>query len=107
MFPQLFKKEVLDAHARENFKRISDFFSRDAVSNSEFRLLPLDLPLAAAYPVTGKFVHSLGFVPKDAIITYNSNNVSATIDWAKTDSTYIYITYSGVSKLRMLLGRNE
>lgn len=53
-----------------------------------------DIPLA----------HSLGYPPKDIILTSKTGSGSVTINYDLTSDTYIYITTTDATKIRVLIG---
>lgn len=103
-FPKLLLKEVPETFSQENFKRIEDYLRSQALDKCGFEFLELVLPSA----VTNSEVrHHLGYVPKDVILMHNLNNVSVTFLYSSFTNTSLYITTSGATTLRLLVGRYE
>lgn len=48
--------------------------------------------------------HGLGYAPKDIILTSKTGAGSVTINYDLTDKTYIYVTTTAASKIRLLVG---
>jgi len=101
-FPYLFKKEIEDEFAQENFKRLSDYSEKYPLFRCNFQFLQIEIPKAVT---NFKYQHNLGFQPLDVIIMHNKNNVSVTLNYTKFDATNIDITASGATTLRCLVGR--
>lgn len=103
-FPYLYRKEIPDEFAQENFKRILDYFTKDAITRANFEFLTVS-PTAAVTNL--KVPHKLGYVPKDVILMHNLNNVTVTFNYSKFDATNIDVTLSGATTIRFLAGRYE
>lgn len=48
--------------------------------------------------------HSLGYAPKDIILTSKTGTASVTINYDLTTDKYVYITTSGATTIRLLIG---
>lgn len=101
-FPNLFRKEIEDEFAQENFKRVMDYFTQDAVTRTGFEYLTLTTTGAVT---NYKLPHKLGYQPKDVILMHNLNNVTVTFNYALFDATNLDITTSGATTIRILVGR--
>jgi hypothetical protein len=101
-FPGLFKKEIVDAFAQENFRRILDYFAVDPVSRSSFEFVETTISGAVT---NSPVLHHLGFAPKDVILMHNLNNATVTFSYSLFNSTHIYVTSTAATTLRMLIGR--
>lgn len=109
----LFKSEVKDEYARENFSRLEDFVRDDTVSKGNFRFLELNLAsdVATGYPATKNVPHFLTFQPKDVIQTYVTRDVTTgyqtVILWNYEDftRTTVSVTFSSPCTVRAFLGR--
>lgn len=101
-FPTILTKEVEDPYAQENFKRIGDFFTADALTRSGFEFVTVTYTAAVT---NSSVVHRLGYVPKDVILMHNSTNATVTFSYNSFTSTAIVITVSAATTLRMLVGR--
>ena len=76
------------------------------LQNSPILSFAFDLKV---FEVTGAvtnspFPHSLGYAPKDIILTSKTGTANVTINYDLTDSTYIYITTSAATTIRLLVG---
>jgi hypothetical protein len=101
-FPTLFRKEISDEFAQENFKRVMDYFSADPMARSSFEFIEIHI----AGPVTGVAVpHHLGFVPKDIILTQNLTNATVTFNYAEFTVSHVYVNSSTATTLRLMIGR--
>lgn len=103
-FPYLFRKEIEDEFAQENFKRLMDYANKFPLFRCNFQFLEIQIPKAVT---NFKYPHSLGFQPLDVIIMHNKNNVSVTLNYSKFDATNLDITASGATTLRCLVGRYQ
>jgi hypothetical protein len=103
-FPYLFKKEIGDQFAQENFKRLGDYAENNPLFRCRFEFLTIEIPGAVT---NFKFPHQLDFLPKDIIIMHNYNNVSVTFNYSKFDLKNLDITASEKTTLRCLVGRFE
>lgn len=101
-FPFLFRKEIEDEYAQENFRRIGDFYASDPFTRSNFEFITITTSGAVT---NYKFPHRLGFQPLDVIMTHNLNNVTVTFNYSKFDSVNLDITTSGATTLRLFVGR--
>ncbi len=103
-FPYLFRKEIEDQFAQENFKRLGDYAAKYPLFRCNFQFLSISIPAAGT---NQKFAHGLDFVPLDVIIMHNSNNVNITLNYLRFDNTNLDITSSGATTLRCLVGRYQ
>ena len=103
-FPHLFKKEIEDEFAQENFKRLTDYANKYPLFRCNFQFLEIQISKAVT---NFKYPHNLGFQPLDVIIMHNKNNVSVTLNYSKFDATNLDITTSGATTLRCLVGRYQ
>lgn len=102
--PKLFRKEIEDEFAQDNFAKLLDWSEKEALLRCEFQFLSLDIPNSGA---NQKFAHKLNFVPLDVIILHNSNNASVTLNYSKFDATNLDITSTAATRLRCLVGRYQ
>lgn len=103
-FPYLFRKEIEDEFAQENFKRLGDYANKFPLFRCNFQFVRVEVPGAVT---NFRWKHGLGFVPLDVIIMHNLNNVNVTLNYSKFDSEFLDITASGATTLRCLVGRYE
>ena len=101
-FPYLFRKEIEDEFAQENFKRLGDFFTDDPILRSNFKFITVTLASAVT---DFKYPHLLNFTPMDVILLHNLANATVTFNYSKFDSTNINFTTSAGTTLRLLVGR--
>lgn len=100
-FPFLFRKDVEDSYARDNFSRIADYFRSNPVDRCDFRMVEITTTGAVSNQA---YNHSLGFKPEDAIITYISSG-TASLNYSSFTSEYINITTSAAATIRILVGK--
>lgn len=103
-FPKMLRILIDDLYIQENFKRIGNFFRDDATARCNFYFLPVEIIGSGsnlAYP------HNLNFTPKDVIMLSNSTNATVVFNYQNFDGQNIYLTSSGPTSLRLLLGRYE
>ena len=103
MLKRLFTEEINDRYARENFRRLNDFASEEALLKPGFKFFDIDIA-EAGYPATITFLHRLGYQPKDVILTSSIGAGSATFNYSDFTSETISITATGDVKLRFFLG---
>lgn len=104
MFPFLYRKEIEDRYAQDNFTRLQDYFKESPVEKMGFKFFEIEFTGAVT---NFRYPHNLGFVPKDVITTYFSNAATVTWNYDLFDSTYLDITTSGATTVRALVGRHE
>lgn len=101
----LFKSEIEDRFAQENFIALEDYVRLDPFRKASFKFMEL-IVTAFAAPVT--FQHSLGFQPKDFILlSVKPDTVAVT---AKTDSftrTTLTVQATAACTIRAFVGRYE
>jgi hypothetical protein len=102
-FPKLLVKEVPEQYAQENFKRVEGYFLGSPLENCGFKFLELSLPSAVT---STAFKHFLGYVPKDILLLHNLTNATVTFHYELFTTGDIYITSSGATTLRFLIGRH-
>lgn len=101
-FPYLFRKEIEGEFAQENFSRIADFFRDFPFANLECKFFEFDIPGGVT---DFRFVHNLGFMPKDVIVTGYTGSPSITWNFDRFDKTAVYVTSTTTTKVRCLIGR--
>lgn len=102
--PKLLVKEILDPQALINFERLTDFLSKHPFArlSGEFREFSL------MNATDQKITHSLSFTPKDVILLHNSNTAAAvSFNYAKFDETFLYVTSTAVTNVRIIVGRYQ
>jgi len=95
-------QEIKDGYVQENFKRLRNFLEMDAVTRCDFKFV--EIPVAAA-GVDIPFRHNMGYRPIDIITMHNFSNATVTFNFAMFTATDLYLTSSGSTTLRLLVGR--
>lgn len=103
-FPKMLRVQIDDMYVQENFKRIGDFARDDAITRSNFKFLSIEIP---GVVTNFRPKHYLNFKPLDVIMLSNSTNATVVFNYSLFDDTYLDITSSGPTTLRLLLGRYE
>lgn len=103
-FPKMLRILIDDFYVQENFKRIGNFFRDDSLAKCNFYFLPVTV---AAAGTDLAYKHNLNFTPKDVIMLNNSTNATVVFNYQIFDDQNIYLTSSGPTSLRLLLGRHE
>lgn len=100
---RLFKKEIDNQYAQENFVRVEDYLNAEPLLKSQFKFFEMSLS-SPSYPATVAYKHDLGFLPKDALVTSAKGSGSFALEYAQFSPTHIYLTITGPVSLRMFLG---
>lgn len=98
--PQLFTSQIQDTYARENFRKITDFF-RLIVLFSNFKQFETTFDAAQAHV---KFQHNLGFTPKDILLTSKTGAGTVQFNQELSDDTQIDLTVTGACTVRFIAG---
>jgi hypothetical protein len=100
---RLYRKEIQDPYARENFNRLESYARDLPLGKGLFKFLTATLT-AKTYPATVSFAHTLGFVPKDVIQT--SVIGPGTLVWEYADFTRdeVFATISDSVTFRAFFG---
>lgn len=89
----------------------------DSVASKNFESLNLLLSVSPFFKMDGevreiiisqgtnKYRHSLGYTPKDVILTYNKNNSQLVFNYESFDDIFISITSSAATIVRCIIGR--
>ena len=107
---KLYQREVEDYFLRENFRKLSDFVTLQAILNGGFRVYEI---VITGNVTAFKYAHNLSFVPKDVIQTsVVFSGGSGTLNWnySSFDSTFLSLTTAGMGAsdtctVRALVGR--
>ncbi len=94
---------IIDVELRKILQNLFDDLRRDTLQKYNFKFLEVSFTKAE----TLSFKHGLGFQPKDIVVTSKIGAGNYTINYDKTDGTYISITSTGVVALRLMAGRYE
>lgn len=98
----LLKKEVSDEYSRENFERIEGFIRDEPLLKGKFKFFEL---VFSAAVTNMRIPHNLGFLPKDAIITYRIPTTSTvTLNQNLWTDTFLDITTSAAVTIRAFIG---
>jgi hypothetical protein len=98
--PQFFEKELEDQYARENFRKLREFLTKETPFLG-FKFFEVEFKAAAA---DFDFQHGLGFQPQDAMITFVSNGAVVTFSYDSFTKEAVRMTVSKECKVRMILG---
>ena len=101
--PKLIVVGVEDPLAALNFRDLNTFNSKAALNRLSVEFREFGLIVATDQKIT----HNLSFTPKDVIILHNSANATVSFNYAKFDETFLYVTSSAITNLRILVGRYE
>ena len=96
---------ISDVATRENFRKLQERIDQEVFLNGEFE--HYEVFLDAGKDVTQDFVHNLGFVPRDTILTFVSpDTVSVTFNYDSYTNQIINYTVSAAPvTFRFILGR--
>lgn len=101
-FPYLFRKEISDNYAKDNFTRIADYFRNNILDRCDFNFIEITTTAAVTNTAFG---HNLGYVPKDMIIMSITGGATVTVNYDRFTSTTVNITTSAATTIRALIGR--
>ena len=98
--PTLFISQIADQLSQKNFQNLQDYFlAQNQLQDFAFK----ELVFTGA--VTNQAVpHSLGYTPKDVLVTHKSGVGAATFQWGQFTPTNMYISTSGACRLRFFYG---
>lgn len=102
MRPRFFLSEIEDEYIRENFKTIQEVLSRATLLKGEFKHFDLSLKNAVT---NFRFPHSLGYMPKDLIMTFRRGSGDITWHYDRFNGQFIELTTTGPVEVRFFLGR--
>lgn len=91
---------LTDEATRELLFRLLQYVERNDLLSFGFRFMEVSLADAATHTVP----HTLGFVPKDLILTGKSGAGNATFNYDSFTKTTLSITTTGTCVLRLLVG---
>ncbi len=95
-----FIDQLTDPNARENFVKLQDFLDREALFTG-FRHFEVTLPSAELHH---RFVHNLGFSPKDILLTSTQGVGVVTFNQDLTSSSELDLTVTGACVVRFIAG---
>lgn len=101
-FPFLFRKELDNQYLRDNFQRLIDYFTKDAITRCGFMFIEIT---ASSAVTTADFPHGLGYEPKDMIIMSITGGATVTVNYDRFTDTYVNLTTSAATTIRALIGR--
>jgi len=92
-------KDIKDVWIRENFKRLLRWTESLAILKPEWKFFEVTL-------ITGnqRFLHRLGFRPKDVILLSVTNSEAVIFHYDDFDKTHLSLTASGPCKVRFFTG---
>ena len=98
---KFFIGEIQDEFARENFKRLSDWFQfSDLLSGFSHSEISFD----SAKSHYG-YTHRLGYVPTDVMQTYASNSAVVTWHFDEFDREQVFLSVDKACTVRFFIGR--
>lgn len=95
-------REIPEKLSRENFKRIETYIENLPLLKGQFNFIEQTLS-DGSYPATVRVYHSLGFAPKDILVT---SVIGGTITWdyASATTEYIEASISAETTFRAFFG---
>ena len=96
-------KQITDSILQNILQDLFNDLREDTLQKYNFRFTEVNFTKAE----TLNFKHNLNFTPRDILVTSKIGPGSYTINYDKTDGTYISITSTGAVKLRLMVGRYE
>lgn len=99
--PTLFTKEIQDLYIRQNFQRLTDYFSNQ---NQLVTFNFFELNITAAIPSAKTLNHNLGYLPKDIVITQITGPGTIQFIYGSFDATSISYLATGPCRVRFYVG---
>lgn len=93
--------ELQDDRARDNFVKIKKALASEATLKGNWSFFEITISKAVT---NYKFLHNLGFTPKDVIQTSLTGAGSLTWNFSKFDKNYLDITTTGACVVRAFVG---
>lgn len=97
---KLLIKEIVDQYVRENFQKLGNFLSGQAILKGQWQFITISESTAV---INKPYQHGLKFIPKDVLVTSVIGG-SLTFNYARFDEKYIYITTDGPVEGRSFVG---
>lgn len=94
-------EEIQDAATRENFQKLEEIFKVFPLLKGEWRFITLTFTGAVT---NYKYIHGLGFIPKDVIQTSKTGAGTLTWNYSSFNRTSIDITTTGACSVRAFIG---
>lgn len=98
----LLENQIQDPNAQENFRRIKGFLRDESLLKTGFFFRTFSIPASGL--VDFRFAHNLTFIPKDVLVSSILNDATVTWHYEKFDRTYVYLTASAATTLRVFFG---
>lgn len=102
--PDLKYQEIEDQYSRENFFRLKKFFEQENFLKGEWQFFEIVIPAATT---NYRFKHSLGFQPKDVLITSIIGATPVTLNYDLFTKDFLDLTTTGQVTVRAFVGRFE
>lgn len=99
--PTLFTKEIQDLYLRQNFQRLTDYFSNQ---NQLVTFNFFELNITAALTSAKKLNHNLNYIPKDIVITQITGLGTIQFLYGSFDTTSISYLATGPCRVRFYVG---
>jgi hypothetical protein len=98
-------REISDTYIRKNFELLRDFFANEAaLLRGQFKFIEITVPSAQA---NYKVAHSLGFQPKDVLVTSLTGAGAVTWNYSLFDRDNLDLTTTGACVIRAFIGAYE
>lgn len=99
---ELILKDIDDEYVRENFSRVAHFLQDEALGKVGWKFFSVSLPAGLT-----RFKHSLGYVPKDIIVTAISKDAAVIFHYDDFDKTHLQLEASSACVVRFFAGTYE
>lgn len=96
---ELILKDVDDEYVRENFSRIARSLQDEVLGRANWKFFSISLPAGLT-----RFKHSLGYTPKDILLTSVTNSETVVFKYDNFDQTHIELEASGACTVRFFAG---
>lgn len=99
-FPTLNVRDIEDSVASKNFEALNRLLAVSPFFKMDGEVREIEISQG-----TNKYRHSLGYTPKDIILSYNKNNSQLVFNYENFDDIFISITSSAATIVRCIIGR--
>lgn len=101
VLPDFILKDIVDPWVRENFRRVNEFFQKDAMFRGSWKFIEKEIPQAST---NLRITHGLGFKPLDVILTSKIGAGAITFNYDLFTPLEIDVTTSGTCTVRFFVG---
>ena len=98
---ELILKDIEDQYIRENFTRLLDYFRKDTIRIPGWKFFEITFAEGGSGV---QFLHRLGFLPKDILVTSTSDLENVVFRFDEFTKDYFVMDVSGACTVRFFAG---